>query len=129
MLDVNEKEAFRERAALLVRSMDNPAKMMIDEIRRINEGDKASIVFARRSRIEIFLDIIQSTSLRPLKLTHIMRDANISHNELKKILGTLESGGLITSGEALGGKLYQATSEGLKVLEDYRGIRQKLFAE
>ncbi len=129
MLDANEKAAFRDRAALLVRSMDNPAKMMIDEIRRINEGEKLNTVFARRSRIEIFLDIIQSTSLRPLRLTHIMRDANISHNELKKILSTLESGGLITSEEALGGRLYQATSEGLKVLEDYRGIRRKLFLE
>jgi uncharacterized protein len=129
LLEVKEREAFRERAALLVKSMDNPAKMMIDEIRRINEGDIVSSVFARRSKIEIFLDIIQSTSLRPIRLTHIMRDANISHNELKKILGTLESSGLIGSQETLDGKVYQATSEGLKVLEDYRGIRRKLFAE
>ena len=128
-LDVEEKEKFRERASLLVRSMDNPAKMMIDEIRRINEGEKENSAFARRSKIEIFLDIIQTTSLRPLRLTHIMRDANISHNELKKILTTLESGGLIVSQDTLSGKLYQATSDGLKVLEDYRGIRQRLFAE
>ena len=129
MLDSNEQAAFKEKAALLVRSMDNPTKMMIDEIRRINEGDKTNTVFARRSRIEIFLDIIQSTSLRPMKLTHIMREANISHNELKKILGTLESGGLITSEGALGGRLYLATSDGLIVLDDYRGIRQRLFAD
>jgi predicted glycosyltransferase/predicted transcriptional regulator len=129
MLDVNEKEAFREMAAVLVRNMDNPVRMMIDEIHKINDGDKEEIVFARRSRIEIFLDIIQSTSLRPLRLTHIMRDANISHNELKKFLGTLESSGLITSELSYGGRLYQATGEGLKVLEDYRGIRRKLFAE
>ena len=129
LLDAGEKEAFRERASLLVKNMDNPAKLMIDEIRKINEGDALNKSYARRSRIEIFLDIIQSTSLRPLRLTHIMRDANISHNELKKILSTLESSGLIASEETLNGKLYQATSEGLKVLEDYRGIRQRLFAE
>ena len=129
MLDVNEKEAFREMAAVLVRNMDNPVRMMIDEIHKINDGDKENIVFARRSRIEIFLDIIQSTSLRPLRLTHIMRDANISHNELKKFLATLEGSGLITSELSYGGRLYQATGEGLKVLEDYRGIRRKLFAE
>jgi uncharacterized protein len=130
LLGSEEREAFRQRASLLVKSMDNPAKMMIDEIRRINYGDKVeAVAFARRSKIEIYLDIIQSTSLRPLRLTHIMRDANISHNELKKILATLESGGLIVSQETFGGKLYQSTSEGLKVLEDYRGIRQKLFAE
>lgn len=129
LLDAKEKEAFRERASLLVKNMDNPARLMIDEIRRINEGDSMSKTYARRSRIEIFLDIIQSTSLRPLRLTHIMREANISHNELKKILATLESSGLISSEETFNGKLYQATGEGLKVLEDYRGIRQRLFAE
>ena len=116
-------------SSLLVRNMDNPAKMMIDEIRMINEGDMVNTVGVRRSRIELFLDIIQSTSLRPLKLTHIMRDANISHNELKKMIGTLENRDLITSEVAMGRTLYQATSEGLKVLEDYRGIRQRLYAE
>lgn len=129
LLDADEQKAFHDKASLLVKNMDNPTKMMVDEIRRINEGDKVIGSLARRSRIELFLDIIQSTSLRPLRLTHIMRDANISHNELKKILATLESTGLIVSQETFGGKLYQATGEGLKVLEDYRGIRQRLFAE
>jgi predicted glycosyltransferase/predicted transcriptional regulator len=129
LLGEEEREKFRSRSSLLVKSMDNPTQMMIDEIRRINLGNKVDNLFSRRSRIEIFLDIIQSTSLRPLRLTHIMRDANISHNELKKILATLESGGLILSQDTLSGKLYQATSDGLKVLEDYRGIRQRLFVE
>ena len=129
MFDPKEREAFRQMSSLLVRNMDNPAKMMIDEIRMINEGDMVNTVGVRRSRIERFLDIIQSTSLRPLKLTHIMRDANISHNERKKMIGTLENRDLITSEVAMGRTLYQATSEGLKVLEDYRGIRQRLYAE
>jgi uncharacterized protein len=129
LLDVEEQEAFRERASLLVRNMDNPVRMMINEIRRINEGEKANIAFVRRSKIEKYLDIIQCTSLRPLRLTHIMRDANVSHNELKKILETLEKSGLVTSQESYSGKIYEATSEGLKVLEDYRGVRQRLFAE
>lgn len=129
LLDVDEKEKFKERASLLVKSMDNPTRLMIDEIRTINQGERDTTAFARRSKIEIYLDIIQCTSLRPIRLTHIMRDANISHNELKKILSTLESGGFIVSQDTLSGRLYQATPEGLKVLEDYRGIRQRLFAE
>ena len=129
LLDFEEKEKFRQRAQLLVKSMDNPAKLMVDEIRTINQGDRESIVFARRSKIEIYLDIIQCTSLRPMRLTHVMRDANISHNELKKILTTLERSGFVVSQDTLSGKLYQATSDGLKVLQDYRGIRQRLFAE
>jgi len=129
LLDLDEQVAFRDRASRLVRNMDNPAKMMVNEIRRINEGENANVSLVRRSKIEKYLDIIQCTSLRPLKLTHIMRDANVSHNEVKKILETLESSGLVTSQETYTGKIYQATSDGLKVLEDYRGVRQRLFAE
>lgn len=129
LLDTDEQDSFRERASLLVKNMDNPAKMMVNEIRRINEGEKGSVSFNRRSKIEKYLDVIQCVSLRPLRLTHIMRDANLSHNELKKILEILESNGLVSSQDSYSGKIYQSTTEGLKVLEDYRGVRQRLFAE
>ncbi|HZW57110.1 MAG TPA: DUF354 domain-containing protein [Nitrososphaerales archaeon] len=129
LLDDEERRAFIQRSSLLVKNMDNPAKLMINEIRRLNGVSKEPGIFARRSKLEICLDIIQSTSLRPMRLTHVMREANISHNELKRILTNLESNGLVSSEETVGGKLYQATSEGLRVLEDYRGIRQKLFVE
>jgi len=130
LLDVEEQEKFRERASLLVKNMDNPVRLMIDEIRTINHGGKEeSTAFARRSKIEIYIDILQCTSLRPIRLTHIMRDANISYSELKKILQSLESDGLIVSQDTVSGKLYQSTAEGLKILQDYRGIRRKLFEE
>jgi predicted glycosyltransferase/predicted transcriptional regulator len=129
LLGEDEKKAFKERASLLVKSMDNPVQLMVEEIRKMNEGERPSGYQARRSRMEILLDIIQATSLRPLKATHIMREANISYNEMKKIITNLESNGLIASDEAFGGRLYHATQDGLKLLEDYRELRQRLFAE
>jgi predicted glycosyltransferase/predicted transcriptional regulator len=129
LLDDPAKTDFTTRASLLVKSMDNPIRIMIDEIRRINDGQKEKALLGRRSKLEIHLDIIQATSLRPLRPTQIMRNANISYTELKHIIGALESSGLMISENTVGGKFYQTTNEGLRVLEDYRSIRQKLFAE
>lgn len=129
LLDEPASKSFTTKASLLVKSMDNPVRLMIDEIRRLNEDEKEKTVYGRRSRMEILLDIIQSASLRPLRPTQIMRNANISYGELKKVISGLESAGLLTCEETFNAKLYQTTQEGLRLLEDYRGLRQKLFAE
>ncbi len=129
LLEEPARKNFTTRASLFVKSMDNPVRLMIDEIRKMNEGEKEKTVFGRRSRMEILLDIIQTASLRPLRTTQIMRNANISYNELKKILSNLEGSRLLTCEETFNGKLYQTTEDGLRILEDYRGLRRKLFAE
>lgn len=126
--DEEEKRAFSEKASLLVKNMDNPVKLMIDEIRRIDEGEK-EVSLKRRSKLEIVVDIIHAASLRPLRPTHIMRAANISYNEMKALIEGLERRGLIRSEATFGGKFYQSTSDGLRLLEDYRGIRGRLFGE
>ncbi len=126
--DDEEKRAFKERAALIVRSMDDPVQLMVDEIRRIDlPPDDKSLASRRRSQLEIYLDIINAVAVRPLRPTHIMKSANVSYNELKKIIDTLERRALITSQATFDGKFYQATSEGLRLLEEYRGFRTKLF--
>jgi predicted glycosyltransferase/predicted transcriptional regulator len=125
--DEDERNAFKERASLLVNSMDNPVKIMINEIRSLNQGENEQESTRRRSQMEILIDIIQAVSFRPMRPTHIMRSANISYNELKKIIETLERKGLISTESTLGGKFYQATEEGLKVLENYKTIRERLF--
>ena len=129
LLEEPARKNFTTRASLLVKSMDNPVRIMIDEIRALNEDEKEKTVVGRRSRMEILLDIIQAASLRPLRPTQIMRNANISYNELRKIISSLEHSGLLTCEEVFNGKLYQTTEEGLRLLQDYRGMRQKLFAE
>jgi predicted transcriptional regulator len=126
--DDDEKKAFKERASLIVRSMDDPVALMIEEIRRLDlPPDDKSLASRRRSQLEIYLDIINAVAVRPLRPTHIMKSANVSYNELKKIIHTLERRDLISSEATFDGKFYQATSDGLRLLEEYRGFRTKLF--
>jgi uncharacterized protein len=127
LLGSDESRSFKEKASLLVRNMDNPIAIMINEIKKVNAGEQEEVQLKRRSRMEILLDIIQASSLQPLRPTHIMRAANISYNELKTIVDSLETKGLITSEETFGGKYYQATSDGLKLLEEYRSFKDRLF--
>ena len=126
LLGSDETKSFKEKASLLVRNMDNPIAIMINEIKKLNM-DEEEVQLKRRSRMEILLDIIQASSVQPLRPTHIMRAANISYNELKSIVDSLETKGLITSEETFGGRYYQATSDGLKLLEEYRSFRDRLF--
>jgi predicted glycosyltransferase len=127
-LDEGEKKLFSDKASLIVKNMDNPVRLIIDEIRGLYETPREEATLKRRSKMEIRIDIIQSTSLRPLRTTHIMKAANISYTELKTIVDDLERSGLISMEVTLGGKYYQATSEGLKVLQDYKLFKERLFS-
>lgn len=126
-LEVDQMTAFKEKASLLVENMDNPVQLMVEEIRRLNTK-KTEVVLKRRSKMEIYIDIIQAASLQPLRPTHMMKAANISYNELRVIVEALEARGLITEETTLGGKYYQATKEGLRVLQDYRLVHSRLFS-
>ena len=125
-LDEGQQTAFKEKASLLVQNMDNPVQLMIDEIRHLN-ARKDEAVLKRRSKMEIYIDIIQAAALQPLRPTHMMKAANISYNELRTIIEALETRGLINEENTMGGKYYQATKEGLRVLQDYRTVHSRLF--
>jgi predicted transcriptional regulator len=58
----------------------------------------------------------------------MMKAANISYNELRVIVEALEARGLINEENTLGGKYYQTTKEGLRVLQDYKMVHSRLFA-
>ncbi|MDA4123778.1 MAG: DUF354 domain-containing protein, partial [Thaumarchaeota archaeon] len=94
-LDEGESKLFSDKASLVVKNMDNPVKLIIDEIRGLYEAPRELAALKRRSKMEIRIDIIQATSLRPLRTTHIMKAANISYNELRTTLDDLEKNGLI----------------------------------
>ena len=126
-LQEDQLTAFRERATLIVENMDNPVQLMIEEIRRLNQK-KGEVTLKRRSKMEIYIDIIQAASLQPLRPTHMMKAANISYNELRVIVEALEAKGLINEENTLGGKYYQATKEGLRVLQDYKTVHSRLFS-
>ena len=126
-LDPENQKAFAEKVSLLVRNMDNPAELMVNDIRKLGSPRKVEVPLKRRSRFEINLDIIQAASLRPLRPTQIMKEANISYNELKDIIESLEERRLLRTETNISGKYYQATDEGLKLLDDYRSLRSRLF--
>ena len=126
---MDNQRAFSEKVSLLVKNMDNPAKIMISDIRRLNEPKQGEVSLKRRSRMEIYLDIIQAASLRPMRPTQIMKEANISYSELRGIIENLEKKELLGSETTLAGKYYQATAEGLKLLEDFRSVRERIFPE
>jgi predicted transcriptional regulator len=128
-LNVDQRTEFSEKASLLVQSMDNPVMLMAMEIRGLNRRKKETAALKRRSRMETFIDIIQAAALQPLRPTHIMKAANISYNELRGIVETLERRGLIKEETTLGGKYYQATPEGLRLLQDYRIVHDRLFED
>jgi uncharacterized protein len=127
-LDKDQLTAFKEKASLIVQNMDNPVQLMVQEIRKLNQR-KVEVALKRRSKMEIYIDIIQAASLRPLRPTHMMKAANISYNELRVIVEALEARGLISEENTLGGKYYQATKDGLRVLQDYRMVHSRLFTE
>jgi len=128
-LDSDNQKAFSEKVSLLVKNMDNPVELMVHDIRKLGSPRRAEASFKRRSRLEIHLDIIQAASLRPLRPTQIMKEANISYNELKDIIESLEARGLLRTEINLSGKYFQATDDGLKLLDDYRGLRGRLFRD
>ncbi|MDA4123949.1 MAG: DUF354 domain-containing protein [Thaumarchaeota archaeon] len=128
-LDPDTQKAFSEKVSLLVQNMDNPVQLMINDIRRLSDPKPVEVSLKRRSRLEIYLDIIQAASLRPLRPTQIMKEANISYNELRGIIESLEARALIRTENTISGKYYQATDEGLRLLEDYRTVRGRLFPE
>ncbi|MDA4126810.1 MAG: DUF354 domain-containing protein [Thaumarchaeota archaeon] len=128
-LDPDNKKAFSEKVSLLVKNMDNPAELMMNDIRKLNSPKRVEASFKRRSRFEIHLDIIQAASLRPLRPTQIMKEANISYNELKGIIEVLEARNLLRVEMNISGKYYQSTLEGLKLLDDYRSLRGRLFRD
>jgi predicted glycosyltransferase/predicted transcriptional regulator len=128
-LDSDNQKAFREKVSLLVKNMDNPAELMANDIRKLSAPGKAVTTFKRRSRLEIHLDIIQAASFRPLRPTQIMKEANISYTELRSIIESLEARNLLRTETTISGKYYQATNEGLRLLDDYRGLRGRLFGQ
>lgn len=78
----------------------------------------------RRSRLEVFLDIIKAAAISEIRRTHIMYRANISWIVLKDALQTLEEKGL-TKSEIRGKEIYVSlTKEGRRVLERFNEIEQ-----
>jgi predicted transcriptional regulator len=81
-------------------------------------------VGSKRSRIEIYLDVLQAIRKGIFKPTRIMYRTNLSWKPLMQILGTMMEQELITS-EELGSHItYKITEKGMNVLNYFHEAMQ-----
>jgi predicted transcriptional regulator len=82
----------------------------------------------RRSQLEMHLKILEILDhVGPLKLTHVMNEANVNCSVLKECLDFLTMQGLVE--EKIIGKerkVYAITQLGLKVFEQFRELKEML---
>ena len=86
---------------------------------------------ARRSKLELYIDVLTSIKKRLSKPTNIMQDANLSWKSLQRILGDMcEQGFVIVVEEKSkrkrdrrSSRLYELSSKGLDLLSFFRGFR------
>ena len=77
--------------------------------------------------MEILMDIVQATAFRPVRISQIMKNANISYSELRSMMDKLESRQLIRGEDSYDGRFYQITEIGMTVLHDYRKLRSQVM--
>ena len=128
-LDPEEAERFSQRARILVKGFSNPARLFVDEIRKLAAPLPEQVRARRRSRMEILVDIVQAASYKPCRPTHIMREANISYTEFKDVVESLQRRGLIKSETTYAGRFFQTTSDGMELLTEFRSVKDRLVGE
>lgn len=129
-LNPKEQDEFYEKTRLIVDLMENPVAKMEEEINRLYAEPESSEKESprRRSQMEIHMTILSKVAFRSLRLTHIMQAANLSYSRIKKDIASLKGKNLIREhNDASGGKYFKITEEGLRLLADYKKIREKLF--
>jgi predicted transcriptional regulator len=78
----------------------------------------------KRSKLEINIDILKAIARKgPLKLTHIMQNANTNCEKLKEYLDFLMKQGLIDEQIGTGGRIfYKITLQGSMLLKSFGEI-------
>ena len=82
---------------------------------------------ARRSKFEIYLDILRVISNGNHKPTHVMYRANLSWERLKGYLKFLQTQDLVTGNSGEDGKRYHITAKGREVLNYFKKIEGMLY--
>ena len=97
-------------------------------IKNWNNGKKEESYKVRRSKLEMYVDILTVLAHRgPLKLTHVMYKANVNCSVLKEYLDFLIKQGLVE--ERTVGKrrvVYAVTQRGITVLKYFKELKQVL---
>ncbi|MGF3521931.1 MAG: winged helix-turn-helix domain-containing protein [Candidatus Bathyarchaeia archaeon] len=81
----------------------------------------------KRSKFEICIDILKVTAQRgPLKVTYIMRKANINHKALNEQIDFLTAQGLLEARKEGEHRVFTVTQQGITVLKYFRELKQVL---
>jgi len=84
----------------------------------------------RRSRLERHVDVLKVIARDgPIRQTHIMYKANLSWQELKQDLQTLEALRLVTQTAESDGLVYSITALGRDLLEHIAQVENTLFPD
>lgn len=76
----------------------------------------------RRSRLELYIDVLKIIKSSTNKPTRIMFAANVSWRTLKEVLADLEEKGLIEKRVVRGRKLFFITEEGKRILNAFETL-------
>lgn len=81
----------------------------------------------RRSKLEIYLDVLKAIGAGSEKPTHIMYKANLSWVVLRGCLQNLKEQGLVTETSVDDGRtVYHLTNKGFELLNQFLSIRDEL---
>ena len=89
-------------------------------------SSKNKLQFDRRSKVEVYCDVIYAVGSGAEKPTHIMYKSNLSYNVLGEYIERLSKKGLIVSEEPNGKKRYHLSDKGFGVLKQFLILRQEL---
>jgi len=80
----------------------------------------------RRSQAQIYLDILTSVQRKngKIKKTHIMYDANLTHNRLEKYLGILFLNKFLEKNDDKNQTFYKITKKGYEFLAEIRRLKK-----
>ena len=93
---------------------------------REEESINSVILVNKRSRLEIYLDVLKVIANGTSKATRIMYNSNLSWKPLKETLEFLTKQGLIEVKKHRRSKRYYITSKGLRVLEYFKKLQELL---
>jgi predicted transcriptional regulator len=82
--------------------------------------------FDRRSKVEVYCDVLYAVGSGAEKPTHIMYKSNLSYNVLAGYIEKLSNKGLIISEELNAKKRYHLSERGFEVLKQFLILRQEL---
>ena len=81
----------------------------------------------RRSKLEIYFDIIENVANGNVGPTRIMYKSNISWQVLQESLDFLISNGFLVEGVESARKVYRLTEKGFRVRNEFTRVREELI--